>query len=138
MKRQELVAYLDSALRIDEIDDYGPQGLQVEAAARDVQRVALAVDTAPPVIEAAAEWGAQMLLVHHGHVVGQRGTHRRSALGRRVRALLATRHPPLRRAPGRWTRTREVGNNAVLARLFDTWRLKRMVVHAHQYTHWRA
>ncbi|MCZ7669657.1 MAG: Nif3-like dinuclear metal center hexameric protein [Chloroflexi bacterium] len=49
-----------------EFKDYGPQGLQVEAGTNDVQRVALSVDVAPPVIEAAAAWGADMLLVHHG------------------------------------------------------------------------
>ncbi len=29
MKRAELVRYLDEYLRIDEISDYGPQGLQI-------------------------------------------------------------------------------------------------------------
>ena len=32
MDRAELVSYLDSYLRIGEISDYGPQGLQVETA----------------------------------------------------------------------------------------------------------
>ncbi|MFO7681080.1 MAG: Nif3-like dinuclear metal center hexameric protein, partial [Chloroflexota bacterium] len=62
----EIVAYVDDYLRLAEFKDYGPQGLQVEAGAKDVQRIALSVDVAPPVIEAAAAWGADMLLVHHG------------------------------------------------------------------------
>ena len=34
MKRAELVAYLDTYLRIGEIRDYGPQGLQIEGRAQ--------------------------------------------------------------------------------------------------------
>lgn len=117
MKRSELVNYLDDFLNIGAIDDYGPQGLQVEAAGEDVQRVALAVDTAPPVIDAAAEWGAQMLLVHHGLL--WRSVERIAGpLGQRVRALLQNgihlyaAHLPLDAHP-------VVGNNAVLARMLD-------------------
>lgn len=115
MKLTELLDYLNSNLRIDEIADYGPQGLQVEAAGDDVQRVALAVDTAPPVIEAAAQWGADMLLVHHGLL--WRSVERIAGpLGSRVRALLQNNmhlyaaHLPLDAHP-------EWGNNAQLARM---------------------
>ena len=66
MKRAALVAYLHEFLRLDEISDYGPQGLQVEADKEEIQRIALAVDVAPAIIEAAAFWQADMLLVHHG------------------------------------------------------------------------
>lgn len=117
MKREELINYLDAYLRIDEIDDYGPQGLQVEANADDIERIALAVDTAPAVVAAAAEWGAHMLLVHHGVLWGELGPIA-GALGRRVRALLENdmhlygAHLPLDAHP-------EVGNNAELARMFD-------------------
>ena len=117
METTRLVQYLDDYLEIKEIDDYGPQGLQVEAAAQDVQRVALAVDTAPPIIEAAAEWGAQMLLVHHG-LLWRSVEPIAGALGRRVRALLQhdihlyAAHLALDAHP-------EVGNNAVLARMLD-------------------
>ncbi len=115
MDRNQLVKYLNTYLRIDEIADYGPQGLQVEAAAQDVQRVALAVDAAPPAIEAAAGWGAQMLLVHHG-VLWRSVERIAGPLGRRVRALLQNdihlyaAHLPLDAHP-------EVGNNAVLAHM---------------------
>jgi dinuclear metal center YbgI/SA1388 family protein len=115
MDINELVDYLNDYLKVDDIDDYGPQGIQVEAGARQVQRVALAVDTAPPVIEAAADWGAQMLLVHHGVLWGKLEAIA-GPLGRRVRALLAndihlySAHLPLDAHP-------EVGNNAVLARM---------------------
>lgn len=117
MHRDELFTYLDAVLRIDEIADYGPQGLQVEAAGEFIQRVALAVDTAPPVIEAAADWGADMLLVHHGLL--WRSVERIAGpLGSRVRALLQdgihlyAAHLPLDAHP-------EWGNNAQLARMLD-------------------
>ena len=66
MKLTEITQYLDTYLRITEISDYGPQGLQIETDNQEVKKIALAVDSAPAVAEAAAEWGADMLLVHHG------------------------------------------------------------------------
>jgi dinuclear metal center YbgI/SA1388 family protein len=117
VNRSELVTYLDNYLRIAEIQDYGPQGLQVEADNEHVQRLALAVDTAPAVIKAAAVWGADMLLVHHG-ILWRTVERLAGPLGHRLRLVLANRinlyaaHLPLDAHP-------EVGNNAVLARLLD-------------------
>ena len=115
MNVQELSAYLDDYLRIAEIADYGPQGLQIETDNAEVHKIALAVDSAPPVIEAAAEWGADMLLVHHGIFWG--GPERIAGpLGERVRACMRSgvnlyaAHLPLDAHP-------EVGNNAVLAKM---------------------
>ena len=119
----ELVTHLDTYLQIEAISDYGPQGLQVEAANKNVQRVALAVDTAPATIEAAALWPADMLLVHHG--ILWRSVERISGpFGKRVRQLLKNNihlyaaHLALDAHP-------EVGNNAVLARMLgiqiDEW-----------------
>jgi len=115
MEREALVGYLDDYLRIGEIQDYGPQGLQVESDNRAITRIALAVDTAPPIVEEAAAWGADMLLVHHGIFWGQ--TERIAGpLGARVRLLLRhninlyAAHLALDAHP-------EVGNNAELARL---------------------
>jgi dinuclear metal center YbgI/SA1388 family protein len=115
MKQNDLITYLDTYLRIAEIEDYGPQGLQVEADKAHVQRIALAVDVAPSVITAAAQWGADMLLVHHG--IFWRNVERLAGpLGQRVRLLLQNNmhlyaaHLPLDAHP-------EVGNNAVLAAL---------------------
>ena len=116
MQRNELISYLDTYLRIAAIEDYGPQGLQVEAEKVDIRRIALAVDTAPPVIEAAAAWGADMLLVHHG-ILWRRVERIAGPLGWRVRRLLQhdinlyAAHIPLDAHP-------EVGNNAVLAEMF--------------------
>jgi dinuclear metal center YbgI/SA1388 family protein len=117
MKIGDLIAYLDNYLNIAEIKDYGPQGLQVEAEKENVRRLALAVDVAPPIVEAAAAWKADMLLVHHG--LFWRDVQPLSGpLGRRIRLLL--QHSiHLYAAHLCLDAHSEVGNNAVLARLFD-------------------
>jgi dinuclear metal center YbgI/SA1388 family protein len=115
MQKKALISYLDEYLRIGEIADYGPQGLQVEAENPEVTRLATAVDTAPPIISAAAEWGADLLLVHHG-VLWRNVERIAGPLGHRVRLLLRSNihlyaaHLALDAHP-------EVGNNAVLARV---------------------
>jgi dinuclear metal center YbgI/SA1388 family protein len=116
MNRDELVSYLDDYLRINEIEDYGPQGLQVDSGKSNVNRLALAVDTAPAVIQEAATWRADMLLVHHG-ILWRNVEPISGALGRRVRALIQNgidlygAHLPLDAHP-------DVGNNIILARAF--------------------
>ncbi len=65
MKRAELVRYLDEYLRIPEIPDYGPQGLQIEGR-EEVLRIVGAVDAQLPCVEAALGRDADLLLVHHG------------------------------------------------------------------------
>lgn len=115
MRRRELVDYLNDYLNINEIDDYGPQGLQVETDNETVERIALAVDAGPAVIKAAAEWDADMLLVHHG-ILWRSVERIAGPLGRRVRLLLGhgvdlyAAHLPLDAHP-------EVGNNVVLANM---------------------
>jgi dinuclear metal center YbgI/SA1388 family protein len=117
MNRTELINYLDEYLRLAEIADYGPQGLQVETENENIQRIALSVDVAPRVIEAAAHWQADMLLVHHG-ILWRDVERIAGPMGQRVRLLLKNginlyaAHLPLDAHP-------EVGNNAVLAQLLD-------------------
>ena len=41
MLKRELVAYLDTFLRINEVQDYGLQGLQVDAGGEEVTTVCL-------------------------------------------------------------------------------------------------
>lgn len=123
MNQTELITHLDDYLQIAAISDYGPQGLQVEAANRDVQRVALAVDTAPATIAAAAAWQADMLLVHHG-ILWRSVERIAGPLGERVRLLLQNNihlyaaHLALDAHP-------VVGNNAGLANMLgmqvDNW-----------------
>jgi dinuclear metal center YbgI/SA1388 family protein len=114
MNRTKLITYLDDYLRITEFEDYGPQGLQVEADNKEIERVALSVDVAPPIIEMSATWEADMLLVHHG-ILWRNVEPIVGPLGQRVRLLLRhhinlyAAHLSLDGHPG-------VGNNAVLAR----------------------
>ncbi len=115
MRRADLIDYLDDYLRVNEIGDYGPQGLQVEADKKAMQRIALSVDVSPAIIEAAADWQADMLLVHHG-ILWRSVERIAGPLGQRVRLLLKhginlyAAHLPLDAHP-------EVGNNAQLAQM---------------------
>ncbi len=117
MQRNKLITYLNNYLRVAEIKDYGPQGLQVETSNKTIKRIALAVDTAPLIIKAVADWQADMLLVHHG-ILWRNVERIAGPLGERVRLLLLhginlyAAHLPLDAHP-------EVGNNAVLARMLD-------------------
>lgn len=113
MKRSELVDYLDGYLRIGDIRDYGPQGLQVEGR-EEVQRVVGLVDAQLPCVEAALDREADLMLVHHGIFWGA-AKPLRGGYGVLVRTLLTANlnlyaaHLALDAHP-------EVGNNAELAR----------------------
>lgn len=115
MKLAELVAFLDAELRTAEVTDYpgAHNGLQLENAG-EVTRVACAVDACEAVIEAAAEAGADLLIVHHGLLWG--GAQRFVGPGfRKLRRAIAaglaiySSHLPLDKHP-------RLGNNALLAR----------------------
>ncbi|MFP4151504.1 MAG: Nif3-like dinuclear metal center hexameric protein [Alkalispirochaeta sp.] len=60
--------YIRSILALDEFAkiDSSRNGLQVERRNRTIRRVAVAVDAAQAVFEAAAAWNADLLFVHHG------------------------------------------------------------------------
>ncbi len=66
MQRDALISYLDEYLKLKEFaHDDSLNGLQV-GGPDEVTRVALAVDARLSAFEAAADWGAQLLIVHHG------------------------------------------------------------------------
>jgi dinuclear metal center YbgI/SA1388 family protein len=112
----ELVAYLDDYLDIAGVPDYpgAANGLQVENSGR-VTRIAACTDACQATIDAAAERGADLLLVHHGLFWGDGLRPLTDRNYRRVRALIThdiavySAHLPLDVHP-------EVGNNAELAR----------------------
>ena len=115
-QRDELVAYLDTYLRIREIEDLSNNGLQVEGA-KMVTRLALAVDAGLAAFEGARAAGGQMLIVHHGLFWGKpvllTGIHHRRAQVLFDAALsLYAVHLPL-------DLHEQVGNNATLARWLD-------------------
>ncbi len=123
MKRTELVAYLNEYLRIEEIRDYGPQGLQVEGRDK-VELIVGTVDAQLPCVTAALERGADMLLVHHGIFWGP-AQPLRGSFGALVGTIMQARlnlfaaHLALDAHP-------EVGNNVELARrlgleIVDRW-----------------
>jgi dinuclear metal center YbgI/SA1388 family protein len=113
MHRDELTAYLDQYLKLNEIKDYGPQGLQIEGR-DEICRIVGMVDAHQPCVEAALAHNADLLLVHHGIFWG---APRRLAgsYGRLVRTFIANdlnlyaAHLALDAHP-------EVGNNVELAR----------------------
>lgn len=63
--RAEVEAFLQQLLAPERFKDYGPNGLQVEGRA-EIRKVVSGVTASLALIEAAAEAGADMILVHHG------------------------------------------------------------------------
>jgi len=112
--RNELVAHLDEYLRVAEIPDSSPNGLQVQGSDR-VRKIAYAVDVGVHTIRMAEEERADLLVVHHGlwwgkHVQITGTMHARIAALITAGMSLYTAHLPLDCHP-------RVGNNAELARL---------------------
>lgn len=108
-----LTGYCDRLLRCDEFDDYCPNGLQVESGF-EVARLATGVTASQALIADAAEWGADVLLVHHGYFWKGENPCIRGIKGRRIASLirrgisLLAYHLPL-------DGHRELGNNRQLA-----------------------
>ena len=61
-----IIEYLDSLLEPQSFNDVALNGLQLESSAKDVRKVAVAVDSGTSVIKAAIAQEAQLLIVHHG------------------------------------------------------------------------
>ena len=107
-----LIQTLDDWMQADSFKDYAPNGLQVEGRER-IQKLALGVTASADVIEQAAFWGADALLVHHGYFWKNESPTLTGMKGRRIRALvqkqmsLIAYHLPLDCHP-------EFGNNKTL------------------------
>ena len=69
MTLEKIVGWLDQTLNVAAFDDVSNNGLQVERTAAGpggVATVAFAVDASVKSVKAAAQAGAQLLVVHHG------------------------------------------------------------------------
>lgn len=112
-----LVAFLDSYLEIGEVDDYGPNGLQVEGRSA-VSRVVTGVSACADLFAAAREREADAVVVHHGLFWEGAPRTLTGIQMRRVAALiqgglsLLAYHLPL-------DRHAKIGNNAVAARQLE-------------------
>ena len=113
IERSALLGYLADLLQIHAYDDYAPNGLQVEGCAT-VNRLLTGVTASQALLEAAVEFGADALLVHHGYfwkgedpvVTGMRRQRLKLLLDNDINLLAY--HLPLDGHP-------ELGNNAQLA-----------------------
>jgi dinuclear metal center YbgI/SA1388 family protein len=120
MRLQELCDFCDDYLKVGDFNDYCPNGLQVEASPR-VEHIVCGVTACQALIEAAAEQGADTLIVHHGYFWKGEPQPITGVKGRRIASLLEhginllAYHLPLDAHP-------EVGNNAQLAKLMG-WRV---------------
>jgi len=111
--RAEVETFLQQLLAPERFKDYGPNGLQVEGRA-EIRKVVSGVTASLALINAAAESGADMLLVHHGLFWRGQDGRLTGWLKARVERLMSAGinlfayHLPLDAHP-------EFGNNARLA-----------------------
>lgn len=117
MLLQELRDYNASLLQTSLFKDYCPNGVQVEGRA-EIKRIATAVSASQAAIDAAAAWGADALLVHHGFFWRNEDAAIVGIKKQRIAKLLAhdmsllAYHLPL-------DAHETLGNNAQLAKLLD-------------------
>ncbi|HIP52802.1 MAG TPA: Nif3-like dinuclear metal center hexameric protein [Chromatiales bacterium] len=110
----QLSDYCGILLDCNAFDDYAPNGVQVEAG-EEISRLVTGVSASLELIEAAADGGADAILVHHGYFWKGEPPSLTGLKGRRIRALLENHisllayHLPLDAHP-------EYGNNIQLAR----------------------
>lgn len=112
---KDLLNYLEGVLQPEKFRDYCPNGLQVEGRPR-IAKLATGVTACQEFLDAAIEWGADAVLVHHGYfwegekavITGMKRRRLATLLSNDV-SLLAY-HLPLDAHP-------ELGNNAQLGKL---------------------
>lgn len=115
MNRVELELYLNDTLQIAQFRDYCPNGLQVEGRP-EVRKIASGVTASLAFLEAARDWGADAVIVHHGYFWKNEDARVVGMKRRRLGVLinndinLFAYHLPLDAHP-------ELGNNAQLGKL---------------------
>ena len=124
MKLTKITDWLDRTLRVADFDDVSNNGLQVARDGADVRRVAVAVDASVRAVEAAAECGAGLLVVHHGISWGggmrriDGGVYRVVCAAVKADVAIYACHLPLDAHP-------TLGNNAQLARKLGLKRVRK-------------
>lgn len=114
MKLIELLDYTGQLLQVERYRDYCPNGLQVAGQA-EINTIVSGVSASMALLEAAAEAGADMVLVHHGYFWRNEDPCITGIKRARLKFLLqhdlslVAYHLPLDAHP-------ELGNNAQLAR----------------------
>ena len=117
ISRLELQNYLDGMLRVSEISDYCPNGLQVEGTG-NIEKIVTGVTASQALVNAAIEANADALIVHHGYFWKGESQAVTGMKKRRLSALLTNDlnlfayHLPLDVHP-------EFGNNRQLASILD-------------------
>ena len=66
MKLSRITEWIDKVLDVKAFSDVSNNGVQIARAGDDVKKVAFGVDASVAFIEAAADAGAQLAVVHHG------------------------------------------------------------------------
>ncbi|QIO06513.1 Nif3-like dinuclear metal center hexameric protein [Acinetobacter shaoyimingii] len=113
----DIIQWCDQTLKSHEFKDYAPNGLQIEGK-QQVNKILCAVSASQSAIEAAVEYGADMLLVHHGYfwkgepypITGMRGKRIKTLIQQDI--SLVGYHLPLDSHP-------TLGNNAAIADLLE-------------------
>lgn len=115
--RTEFLAYIDSVLEPERFQDYCPNGLQV-AGREQVSTLVTGVTASKALIEAALDFGADTILVHHGYfwrgedarIIGIKQQRLKMLLSHDIN--LIAYHLPLDAHPA-------LGNNAQLSELLN-------------------
>ncbi|MCB1758752.1 MAG: Nif3-like dinuclear metal center hexameric protein [Gammaproteobacteria bacterium] len=84
----ELERYCNRLLDAATFEDYCPNGLQLDAGRHEIGRLATGVTASQALIEAAIDWRADLLLVHHGYFWRGEAQPLVGVKGRRVRTLM--------------------------------------------------
>ena len=117
MNNLELEQLINQKLSSDKINDYAPNGLQVEGKT-EIKKIITGVTASQALIDYAIRQNADAILVHHGYFWKSENPCIRGMKGKRIKALLVNDinlygyHLPLDVHP-------ELGKNAQLAKLLD-------------------
>lgn len=88
MNNKDLESYLNQLLLVDQYQDYAPNGLQIEGK-KKIEKIVTGVTASLALIEAAIDWGADALIVHHGYFWKGESSVLTEIKYRRIKALIS-------------------------------------------------